>query len=96
MKISTFLTELRAAEQAGDVPAMERLCRELFGFAFQGKAWAFIFIDELLAKGSITMNTMTLAAIEQAQDQISDRLDKILKILRKIEKRLEINNEKST
>ena len=96
MKISTFLTELRAAEQAGDVPAMERLCRELFDLAISGKIWATMLIDEITTKGKLSVDIMTMSVIETAQKEICDRLDKILKILRKIEKRLEINNEKST
>jgi hypothetical protein len=94
LKISNFLAEVLAAEQAGNVSEMERLCRELFGFAFQGNAWAFMIIFELKEKGAISMDTMTMATIETAQDEICKRLDRMLKILVKIDKKLEVTDEK--
>jgi len=93
-RISNFLAEVLASEQAGNVPEMERLCRELFGFAFQGKKWAFMTIIELKEKRSISMDTMTMAAIEEAQDEICKRLDRMLKILVKIDKKLEVTDDK--
>ena len=55
-----------------------------------------MLIDEITTKGKLSVDIMTMSVIETAQKEICDRLDKILKILRKIEKKLEINNEKST
>jgi len=94
VRISNFLAEVLAADRAGNVPEMERLCRELFGFAFQGKKWASMTIIELREQRSISMDTLTMAAIEEAQDEICDCLDKILKILRKIDKKLELQDDK--
>ena len=94
MKISNFLAEVIAADRAGNVPELERLCRELFGFAFQGKKWASMTIIELREKRSVTMNTMLMATIETAQDEICKRLDRMLKILVKIDKKLELQDDK--
>ena len=94
MKISNFLAEVIAADRAGNVPELERLCRELFGFASQGKKWASMTIIELREKRSVTMNTMLMATIETAQDEICKRLDRMLKILVKIDKKLEVTDEK--
>jgi len=94
LKISNFLAEVIAADRAGNVPELERLCRELFGFAFQGKKWAFMTIIELKEKRSVTMNTMLMATIETAQDEICKRLDRMLKILVKIDKKLELQDDK--
>jgi len=40
------------------------------------------------------MDTMTMATIETAQDEICKRLDRMLKILVKIDKKLEVTDEK--
>jgi len=45
-------------------------------------------------KGAISMDTMTMATIETAQDEICKRLDRMLKILVKIDKKLEVTDEK--